>query len=165
MDGEALMNGVLTPQQIAFLKLAADAAVKAGTIPPELTLPQAILESGWGQHCPGQNCFGIKSRPGEPYTRKMTTEFIHGQEVHLEQDFESFATLADAFARHNQLIKNAAPYHAAIEQYQADGDIPALIRGVAVHYATDPNYADKILALSQRPDVVDAIAKARAEAL
>ena len=152
---------MLNQQQLSFLEMAAAAAVKESGLPPELTVAQAILESGWGAHAPGNNIWGIKARPGEPYTRKTTTEFIHGQEVHLEQDFESFPTLADAFARHNQLIQSAAPYRAAIEQYQAGGDVPTLIRGVAAHYATDPNYADKILALSSRADVQAAIAQAR----
>lgn len=155
---------MLNPTQLANLRSAAAAAIKAGNIPPELTVSQWALESGWGAHQPGNNPFGIKARPGEPFTRKMTTEFIKGKRVHLEQDFASFPTLADAFARHNDLIRNGVPYHQAMVQYQVDGDIPALIRGVAERYATDPDYADKILRMSQRGDIRAAIDKARIQA-
>jgi flagellum-specific peptidoglycan hydrolase FlgJ len=150
--------------QLTALKAAADAAVKAEDpfgVPALLTVSQWADESGWGQHQPGNNPFGIKATPGEAYTRKLTHEFIGGKDEIVEQDFESFPTLADAFARHSELISQGTYFEAAFDQYQQDQDFPALVRNVAAHYATAPNYADVILAISRMPEVQAAIAEAR----
>ena len=55
---------MLTPSQVQFLTAAASAAVsceKITGVPAALTVAQAVFESGWGSHCPGCNCFGIKA--------------------------------------------------------------------------------------------------------
>lgn len=155
---------MLTEQQLDFLNIAAGASVateQTSKVPAELSLIQAIDESGWGVHAPGNNIYGIKAVPGEAYTRKMTEEYINGQMEYVEQDFAAYPSLADAFAAHAELISQGTYFKAAFEQYESDRDIPALIRNVAEHYATDPNYADKLLAILRMPSVQSAISVAR----
>ena len=142
-------------------------AAAPATIPPVpaiLSICQWALESGWGAHQPGNNAFGIKQTPGTPGASQTTEEFIGGKIVTLPQNFETFPTLQDAFVRHAQILINAHDgkgnyyYRGALLQYAKDGNLQALFVGVAMHYATDPNYASKLHTLSVMPEVVKAVA-------
>src|SRR5579872_7370119 len=58
---------------------AAVASERATGCPAELQAAQCILETGWLSHAPGNNCFGIKSYPGESgrqllHTREWFTD-------------------------------------------------------------------------------------------
>ena len=48
--------------------------------------------------------------------------------------------------------------------YQGDHNLDTYIRGIAKHYATDPDYDTKILQLAHGPHVAAAIAEARQRA-
>lgn len=153
-----------TQEQLDNLAAAAQAAVQSESVsgvPAELTVPQWIDESGWGAHQPGNNPFGIKAVGDQAYTRCETNEAASGPEQMVEQNFESFPTLADAFERHAQLMTTGTFFKAAFTQYLSDRDFPAYVRAVAVHYARDAAYADKILTLSRGPHVTAAIESAR----
>jgi len=154
----------LTQEQLDNLSAAAQAAVQseaATGVPAELTVPQWIDESGWGRHQPGNNPFGIKAVGDEAYTRCATTEVVAGAQEIIDQNFEAFPTLADAFTRHANLITTGTFFRSSFEQYQQDRDFPAYVRALSAHYATDPDYADKILTLSRGPHVTAAIQSAR----
>ena len=180
--------------QLTNLRLIAQAAVasaQATGCPAELQAAQCILETGWLSHAPGNNCFGIKSYPGESGRQLLRTrewlsdselrEFLAagagrtailiepvrrnaaGRTLYSVQDwFACFPTLGDCFARRAALFDSGryAPHAAA---YRADRDLEALVRGVASVYATDPAYADRLLALIRDPRVQAALSAARAE--
>lgn len=110
------------------------------------TASQAIFESAYLTRAPGNNCFGIKldgHGTGAQYV--MTHEYLNGQWKEMPLEFEAYASLESCFADHARLIQ-AGVYAPAWEQYQADHDIDTYIRGVSEHYATDPNYADQMIA-------------------
>jgi flagellum-specific peptidoglycan hydrolase FlgJ len=154
---------MLTEKQKEALIPAAEAAhAAAATIPASenaraglarLTIAQWALESGWGEHQPGNNPFGIKARPGEPFTRKMTQEFANGAIKFVAQDFAAYPSLDAAFTRHAQLV-TSGPYRAAWKQFQMDGNYAEFVAGIAKHYATAPNYAASVLAISNLPEVL-----------
>lgn len=181
---------MLTVGQKDFLASAGPAAVAAESptgVPALLCLCQAIEESGWGRHAPQFNLFGIKSTPGqlsqllsthEYFTPEQAAAFValgagreailvtghavNGRDLYNCLDlFAAYPDLTAAFQAHNVLISQGAYFKAAFAQYQDDQDFPALVRNVAEHYATAPNYADAILAISRMPDVQAAIQEAR----
>ncbi len=170
---------MLNPKQSEFLALASSAAVAAEAlsgVPAELTTAQAILESGWGRACPGNNCFGIKATPRNPRVVTVTTQEVFTQEqlanwkrhhptkpvriigtvtdgrmrVELDDAFAAFDDLAACFIEHDHLLTQVEPYESALADFKAKDNLAAYIERVAVTYATDPNYAKSIFALLVR---------------
>ena len=156
---------MLTPQQVQFLNSAALAAVaceKTTGVPAALTVAQAVFESGWGSHCPGCNCFGIKANGRGCGTQlQSTSEFVNGQWTHPVLEFECYASLADCFTDHGWLISRGAPYAQVWKQFQEDHNYPQFVLGLAKIYATDPGYGGTILSFSTSTTVSNAIAAAR----
>jgi flagellum-specific peptidoglycan hydrolase FlgJ len=158
--------------------------------PAELQAAQCILETGWLNHAPGNNCFGIKCYEGafgrqllgtrEWFTDSEAAHFLalgdgrtaeraeppqrdaRGRKLyHVEDWFATFATLGDCFARRAAMF-NAGHYAPLAGAYRSGGSLEALVRGIAPIYATDPGYADTLLSLIRNADVQAAIAAARA---
>jgi flagellar protein FlgJ len=127
--------------------------------PWELTVAQWALESGWGAACPGNNCFGIKCYIGQHGTQILTThEYVHGQQITQKLPFATFATLGDCFVKHAELITQGIPYRKAWSTWKADPNRTpqSLARAIAPIYATDPTYADQLVAIMS--DVTAALA-------
>jgi flagellar protein FlgJ len=141
------------------LREAAKMAYAVETItglPGMLTLAQWALESAWGMSQPGNNPFGIKAYPNCFGTQDLPTwEVKAGMKVRCTQTFAVFPSLADAFLKHNALLVTGKPYFAAYQRYLNDGkkDLEQLTRDIAAHYATDPHYSSKLLAIMSMPDV------------
>ena len=131
---------------------AANACEKETGCPAKLSLAQWALESGWGQHSPGNNCFGIKEFPGcFGIQELMTTEVYHGVTKHVPQKFATFKTIEDCFIKHSKLITEGKSYSKVWLDYKLNGDITKLVLGIAPIYATDPDYSKKILSLISSP--------------
>ena len=127
------------------------AAARLGTT-PEILIAQAALETGWGRHVmgagPGQtsnNLFGVKASrgwDGQSVTQR-TVEVLGGKPVQVNADFRAYDSIDQAFndyvdfitgnPRYQQALDKAADPRAYIQELQRAG------------YATDPNYARKIL--------------------
>ncbi len=123
---------------------AARAAQTKWRIPAAVSIAQWAIESGWGQHSPGNNCFGMKCRAGRGDAQQMlmTTEHSAARGYYkIAQRFRAFATIASAFDAHAELIATAPVYGKAMA---ALPDVPTFINRMAAHYATDPLYAAKI---------------------
>ena len=148
---------ILSPVQIAELERAADSALfcqKATQLPADLTIAQWALESGWGAHQPGNNCFGIKAYPGCYGVQWLHTfEVIAGVRSPVLKEFATFPSLASCFAKHASLFTLGKPYAEAWARYLKTGDVETLIRQIAPIYATDPNYADELLRIRAMPEV------------
>ena len=118
------------------------AAKVSGAKYPELVAAQWALESGYGKHVSGtHNYFGLKGKG----TTSKTTEFINGARIHIEADFLDFPDLLSCV---RYLVHR---WHCDYVAYK--GCNSAANRNEAAKwlvkdgYATDPDYADKLIKL------------------
>jgi len=122
------------------------AAAQVLGVPPVGVLAQSALETGWGMAAPGDNLFGIKAVHGQPGTARPTFEVVDGvltPETAVFRDYPSMAASVADYVSHIQ-----AGYPAVPGQQSVSGFAQALQAG---GYATDRNYAAKIVNLSQSP--------------
>jgi flagellar protein FlgJ len=142
---------MLSVIQLERLRIAAESAVAcegATQVPAELTVAQWALESGWGMHQPGNNCFGIKAYQGCYGCQVLeTTEVCHGVIKQLPQEFATFPTLGACFEKHAKLICQGAPYSQAWSEYGQSKNLEGLICGIAPIYSTSPRYSELLLEL------------------
>lgn len=140
----------------ALRPLAAEAASRLG-LDPEILLAQAALETGWGKHTisfadgrGSHNYFGIKADHGWQGERVdvRTLEYINGKPLKVSAQFRAYPDAAAAFGDYVAFLEQRPRYAAALDHR---GDPVAFIKGLArAGYATDPNYAEKILDIQDR---------------
>jgi len=131
-------------------------------INPRALVAQAVLETGWGQHLPrhsnqqsSHNLFGIKATGsinthwnGEQ-VKANTREYINGQHQQESASFRAYTSPEHSFADYVHLLKNSPRYQAALKAGQNIAQFShALQQG---GYATDPHYANKIMAIVHNP--------------
>lgn len=178
----------MTAVQEDNLKAMAPEAVQVELetgVPAEFIAAQWATESGWGEHSPGNNCFGIKEYPGcsgrqllstsEYFTDEQAQHFsllgdgreiLHkfpkpGRDLYIVKDwFATFPTLADCFRKRVEIFSEPG-YRQFLETYKEDGDLQAFIVQIAHLYATSPNYDTLILRIISMPEVTSAISQAR----
>jgi flagellar protein FlgJ len=127
--------------------LAVDAGRALG-VDPRHIVAQAALETGWGQHQPGNNLFGIKSTGAWSGARvsAMTTEYVQGEAQSLREGFRSYASDADSVRDYVKLL-GASPRYSSVRG--TGGDIDAFGQALqSAGYATDPAYASKLRAVN-----------------
>ncbi len=131
---------------------AREASRRTG-MPAPLILAQAALETGWGRReIPtadggnSHNLFGIKAGANwdGPTTEVVTHEYINGQRTRVVDRFRVYDSYAEAFADHGRLISENPRYAPVLDAADAKQAAQALQNG---GYATDPAYADKLVAL------------------
>jgi hypothetical protein len=118
------------------------AAAKAGAKHPSVVAAQWALESGYGKHTSGKNnFFGLKGSG----TERETKEFINGQWITIQAGFIDFPDLqtcvtylVDRWYRDYQRYKG-------VNRASSPEECARLL--VAEGYATDPQYADKLIKL------------------
>jgi flagellar protein FlgJ len=135
---------------------ALQASQETGVSAP-LMLGQAALESGWGKReirlpdgSNSYNLFGIKA--GSNWNGKVaevtTTEYHHGIPQKQVEKFRSYGSYTEAFADYANMLRNNPRYAPVVQQGQgAPAAAHALQRA---GYATDPNYADKLVKVMNR---------------
>jgi hypothetical protein len=122
-------------------------AKAAGARYPELVAAQGALESGWYQKVSGtHNYFGLKGSG----TVKSTQEFIDGKWITIKDGFINFGSPREAVDylvsrwykdfKSYKGVNNAASREAAARELVKQG------------YATDPQYADKLIHLMNEKD-------------
>src|SRR3954468_10807820 len=168
LDGRAnacLWSAMADPRT-AFLKTAATGA-QAGArefgVPASVTLAQAVLESGWGKfHLgPANNYFGIKAfvRGGRVdvgpiaagFVIRQTHEVVGGRDVVVSARFRSYRSLGDSMRDHGQFLRANSRYAPA---FAFSRDPNGFAHAIAkAGYATDPAYADKLIAIMRANDL------------
>ncbi|MBT0731207.1 flagellar assembly peptidoglycan hydrolase FlgJ [Rosenbergiella nectarea] len=122
-------------------------------IPVKLILAQAALESGWGQRqittergLPSHNLFGIKAgnRWQGPTTATLTTEYRQGRAEKTTEPFRVYRSWQEALQDYGDLLVNNPRYQAVTSARSAEQGAYALQQA---GYATDPNYAQKLLTI------------------
>lgn len=111
---------------------------RSNWILPSVCIAQAALESGWNTKA--KTLFGIKGSG----TALKTTEYINGKYVQTTASFKTYPTLAAAVHGYYDLITGAARYSGAVNQSNYILAVQAIARG---GYATDPNYANKVISI------------------
>jgi len=126
---------------------------KKYNILPSLTIAQAILESDWGKKHIENNLFGMKAGVGWKGGTKVcwTHEYINGKRVKVQAAFRAYSSFAESVIDHNKLLGEAARYKKARE---ATGYREACIAVHECGYATDPMYADKLIAVIEANELV-----------
>ena len=140
-------------QFIHTLAAPAQAASANTGVPAELILAQAALETGWGRHeiatrngNNSHNLFGIKAGShwqGET-TDIVTHEYINGRRTPVVDTFRVYESFEHAFTDYASLISNNPRYAGVVQAPSAEQAAQELQRG---GYATDPRYADKLVAV------------------
>ncbi|WP_394425979.1 flagellar assembly peptidoglycan hydrolase FlgJ [Vreelandella stevensii] len=141
---ERFMNTLAAPAQAASV---------ATGVPAELILAQAALETGWGRYeiatQQGRNSFnvfGIKA--GSHWqgntTNIVTHEYINGRRTQVVDAFRVYDSFEHAFTDYARLIGNNPRYAGVVQAGTPEQAAHALQRG---GYATDPRYAEKLIAV------------------
>lgn len=117
-------------------------------VPASLTIAQAALESAWGASSlsvKANNLFGIKGEGPAGSIRMQTSEYVKGARVQIYAYFRMYHSWAESIQDHSRLIMNGVAgdrrYAGALN---TDGKTAARIVAKA-GYATDPQYADKLI--------------------
>jgi hypothetical protein len=142
-----------------------DAAIKAARadaaqtgVPASVTVAQAILESDWGRSLlarDANNYFGIKAMGSlgtDGVVWMPTGEFDDdGQAYETVSAFRAYKSLTESVADHDHMLRTASRYAAAM---QLRNDPKQFAQQLAeAGYSTDPEYADKLVALMDSYDL------------
>lgn len=133
---------------IAMLAPAARASAKATGIPASFTLAQAALESGWGTSktaANARNLFNIKADASwhGPWWAMASTEHVGTKDVLQAARWRMYPDWQACLDDRAQFFKSNPRYAACFKA--AGGE--AWARAVAAAgYATDPDYAAKLIA-------------------
>lgn len=138
------------PDQQAFIQTMMPHALQvsqATGLDPRLVLAQSALETGYGQHAPGNNYFGIKADGGVPNAQTLATTEVGANGPYQTQ--AAFRTYPDAGASaqdYAAFIKGNPRYQPVLAAQGLDAQINAMGQS---GYATDPNYAAKLRQIAQ----------------
>jgi len=122
-------------------------------IMPSIILAQAILESDWGTSelsAKYNNLFGIKSFSHNDHSVKLETkEYKDGKWVSIKANFKVYASWSDCIRDHTLLFVQGVDWDPYLYQgvLLADDYQTAAKALQVAGYATDPGYAEKLIAL------------------
>lgn len=139
---------------LSIVTPAQEAQKKYG-VPASISLAQAITESDWGQSELSQehhNLFGIKDKNGKPF---KTKEYVNGKWITITDKFATYNSDGESVIRHAMLIKNGTSenkdrYKKVVTAKNYKDAAKALQDG---GYATDPDYAEKLISVIQSYDL------------
>lgn len=136
---------------IQWLAPAAQAQTRCYNLPASVLIAQGAIESGWGHSIIGRyNLFGRKWNGIGPYIDVSTQEYEDGQYVTVMAKFQDYDGLEQAVEDWCILMTQEPCYAPAVA---ALPDVEQFVRLMALKYATDPDYADKVLATIRANDL------------
>lgn len=125
-------------------------------IAPEAIVAQAALETGWGQRVmrrgdgiSSNNLFGIKAGGNWQGDRisKLTLEYQDGIAAKQVEHFRSYSNIAETFDDYASLIQGQPRYAAVLASGE---DVDGFAQAIQDSgYATDPEYANKIMQVAR----------------
>lgn len=144
-----------TPEEFIqkLLPQAKQAAEQLG-IDPQALVAQAAVETGWGQFMihdhRGQNShnlFGIKAdgRWTGDKTAIDTLEFNQGVAKKEKANFRSYTSFGESLKDYVSFVKDNPRYQEAVNNASEPGNYFSALQKAG--YATDPEYADKIMSV------------------
>ena len=143
-----------SPQQfVETMKPYAEKAAKALGIDSNVLIAQAALETGWGKKViqnsvdSSHNLFNIKadrSWQGDKIA-KNTLEYHDNIAVTENAAFRSYDNYEESFSDFVRFLNQNPRYERALQQTESS---ESFIKGIhSAGYATDPNYADKVMSV------------------
>ncbi|AOI66839.1 flagellar biosynthesis protein FlgJ [Burkholderia territorii] len=147
-DADAFVDRLAGPAQ---------AASATTGIPARFIVGQAALESGWGKReirasdgSTSYNVFGIKANKG--WTGRtvsaLTTEYVNGTPRRVVAKFRAYDSYEHAMTDYANLLKNNPRYAGVLS---ASRSVEGFAHGMQkAGYATDPNYAKKLISIMQQ---------------
>lgn len=142
----------LTRQQFIdkLAPLAIEDMRKTG-VAASLTIAQAILESADGNSTLAQqanNLFGMKGKGPAGSIRLSTKEYRNGEWITVQAEFRKYNNWAESVADHSNLFINGVSWNRNLYRGVIGVDGITAAREVAkAGYATDPDYAQKLINL------------------
>ena len=130
---------------------------------PELLIAQVALETGWGQFVAkdedgtsSNNLFNIKSNSTDASVTITTTEYLDKSPVKVAASFKKYSSVDESFKDYISLI-NGDRYKVALANvHDPERYVNALHQA---GYATDPNYANKVLSIYHGEELKRALEK------
>ena len=170
-----------TPREfIDYMLPIADKASQGYDIDPRLLVAQAALETGWGRHqiqnkdgTSSFNLFGIKANnawAGDK-VETVTTEFVttefesrdygDSKATRVTASFRSYSSYNESFQDYMKFVNSSDRYRNASEHaHNPQQYIEALHQA---GYATDPQYADKIMKIYSGKELQQSVTNAMTE--
>lgn len=146
-----------TPEAfVASLWPHAERAARELGIVPDALVAQAALETGWGRSLPHNqygessfNLFGIKAGSDWTGPRAVvsTLEFVGGVPEQRREPFRMYSGIGEAFDDYVELVRGKARYAEALAANTPAEYFEGLSKG---GYATDPDYAAKLVGILER---------------
>ena len=135
-----------------IIPIAQQAQIDYG-VRPSVLIAQAALESNWGESELSQqsnNYFGIKGKSsGEQYATK---EFTQDKWQNVQASFRTYDSISDSVNDYAKLIKNGTSWNADLYSsvITAEHYKDAAFALQKAGYATDPNYANKLIRIIEQ---------------
>ncbi len=138
----------------------AQKAAKELGVSPLVLVAQAALETGWGKavtrHQDGSssfNLFNIKAdkRWDGEHIIKSTLEYDNGLAKYEKASFRAYDSYADSFNDYVDFLRTNTRYGDALRNQSSQGNDQLFIQDLhKAGYATDPDYADKVIDILNR---------------
>ena len=143
-----------TPEAfVASIAPPAKAVAEELGIDPRIVIAQAALETGWGTSVKGNNLFGIKSHGKEDGLMVQTHEVVDGKRIKVRDSFRQYDSYDDSITDYGSFLQQNKRYEPMLQAATLQEQVEALGKS---GYATDPEYADKVMAIatSKRVEVL-----------
>lgn len=118
-------------------------------IAASLTIAQAALESGWGNSgltVKANNLFGIKGSGPAGSIAIRTTEYLNGKPVLVTAAFRAYHDWGESVADHSAVLIGGVSWNRGLYSRVIGVNGQTAAREIAAAgYATDPNYAAKLI--------------------
>lgn len=117
---------------------------------PRLIIAQSALETGYGQHAPGNNFFGIKSH-GMPNGQTMsTTEYGPNGAYQTKDSFRRYGNMGESVQGYVDFMKSNPRYKGLLNATGLDNQIAELQKS---GYATSGTYGKDVSAIAKKINV------------
>lgn len=125
---------------------------------PSISISQAIVESNWGKSGlakTNHNLYGIKGQSGQPLF--ATKEFYDDEWVEIDASFRNYDSWEESMEDHAKLLAHGPAWDAQhyAEVIAADNYAEAAHALQRAGYATDPDYAEKLIRVIEQYRLYD----------
>ena len=131
---------------VASIAPTAKAVAEELGIDPRIVIAQAALETGWGTSVKGNNLFGIKSHGKDDGLMVQTHEVVDGKRIKVSDSFRQYDSYDESIADYGSFLQQNKRYKPMLQAATLREQVKALGKS---GYATDPEYADKVMAIAK----------------